>query len=207
MTDLPYSKPAYSGAAERNSQPIFEQIERLFPSAGKVLEIGSGTGQHATYFCQRLPDLLWQPTDRTANLRGLNLQFAEAANPQILEPLALDVLVDQWPVGLFDAAYSANTSHIMPWEAVQATFAGVASVLKPGARFCLYGPFNIDGEYTAPSNALFDKSLRAGEGGMGLRDMADIEKLAMSHQLSMEQKIAMPANNFLLVFRKADIQE
>jgi len=172
---LDYSKPAYSSAAERNSQPIFEQLSQLFPAEGKILEIGSGTGQHAVYFCHRLP--------------------------------ALDVLQDDWPTGPFDAAYSANTSHIMSWEAVQATFVGVAKLLKPGARFCLYGPFNVDGEFTAPSNAEFDKALRAGESEMGLRDVADIEKLGFSHQLLLECKIAMPANNFILVFKRTGIKK
>lgn len=195
-------EPAYSSAAERNSQPIFEMISQLFTAEARVLEIGSGTGQHAVYFCRHLPGLQWQPTDQAVNLPGLNAQFAQAANPQILKPLALDVLHDDWPTGPFDAAYSANTSHIMPWEAVQATFAGVANVLKPGACFCLYGPFNVNGEFTAESNAEFDRMLRAGEGAMGLRDLEDIEKLASSHQLLLERKIAMPANNFILVFRK-----
>lgn len=202
MTPPPCSRPPCSSAAERNSQPIFEQISQLFPATGKVLEIGSGTGQHAVYFCQRLPGLQWQPTDRADNLPGLKQQFTAAANPQILKPLALDVLHDEWPAGLFDAAYSANTSHIMPWEAVQATFAGVARALRPAALFCLYGPFNVNGEYTAESNAEFDKMLRAGGGGMGLRDVADIENLASGQQLILERKIAMPANNFILVFRK-----
>lgn len=204
---LDYSKPAYSSAAERNSQPIFEQLSQLFPAEGKILEIGSGTGQHAVYFCHRLPGVLWQPTDRQVNLHGLYKQFADAANPQILEPVALDVLQDDWPTGPFDAAYSANTSHIMSWEAVQATFVGVAKLLKPGARFCLYGPFNVDGEFTAPSNAEFDKALRAGESEMGLRDVADIEKLGFSHQLLLECKIAMPANNFILVFKRTGIKK
>src|SRR5690554_356284 len=167
MTRAVFSQPAYSSAAERNSQPIYEQISQLLPVAGQVLEIGSGTGQHAVYFSQRLAGLRWQPTDRAENLPGLERQFAEAANPRILKPLALDVLHDDWPAGLFDAAYSANTSHIMPWDAVQATFAGLARVLKPAALFCLYGPFNVNGEYTAESNAEFDRALRAGGGGMG----------------------------------------
>ena len=202
MIQPPCPKPAYSSAAERNSQPIYEQISQLFPVAGKVLEIGSGTGQHAVYFCQRLPGLRWQPTDRAENLPGLNQRFAETANPQILKPLVLDVLHDKWPAGPFDAVYSANTSHIMSWGAVQATFAGVALALKPNAQFCLYGPFNVNGEYTAESNAEFDRALRARDAEMGLRDIADIEKLGFSHQLTLERKIAMPANNLILVFRK-----
>lgn len=202
MSDLPFTKPAYSSAAERNSQPILEQLRQLLPATCKVLEIGSGTGQHAVYFCQKLNGLTWQPTDRAENLPGLKMQFEEAGIDRVLPALQLDVLLDQWPVGPYDAAYSANTSHIMPWEGVQATFKGLARVLNSGAYFYLYGPFNLNGEYTADSNKRFDQALRSGEGGMGLRDIRDIEKLANSHQFSFKKKIAMPANNFILVFRK-----
>lgn len=202
MSDLPYEKPAYSSAAERNSQPILDQLKPLLPATGKLLEIGSGTGQHAVYFCRELNGLTWQPSDRAENLPGLELQFSQAAIGTILPPIQLDVLKDQWPEGPYDVAYSANTAHIMPWEAVQATFQGLAGVLGSGAFFYLYGPFNLNGEYTAESNQQFDLALRAGEGAMGLRDILDIEKLAARHQFSFETKIAMPANNFILVFRK-----
>jgi hypothetical protein len=202
MSNLPNILTPYSSAAERNSQPIFEQLQQLLPDTACVLEIGSGTGQHAVYFCRKLPRLTWQPSDRQENLPGLKQQFSEAGIDRILAPLALDVLQDQWPSGPYDAAYSANTSHIMPWEGVQATFKGLATVLAAGAYFYLYGPFNINGEFTAASNQAFDQALQAGEGNMGLRDIRDIEKLAASHQFSFETKIAMPANNFILVFRK-----
>lgn len=202
MSDTPHSKPACSSAAERNSQPIFEQLTQLLPANCKLLEVGSGTGQHAVYFCQRLSGLIWQPTDRAENLSGLKARFAEAGIESILPPLQLDVLQDAWPEGPYDVAYSANTSHIMPWEGVQATFKGLAKVLGRGASFYLYGPFNLNGEFTSESNRQFDQALRAGEGNMGLRDIRDIENLADSHQFSLTNKIAMPANNFILVFRK-----
>ena len=202
MSDLPNTKLACSSAAERNSQPILEQLRQLLPDSGSVLEIGSGTGQHAVYICHHLTGLTWQPSDRTVNLPGLKERLREAGIKRILTPLALDVLRDQWPAGPYDAAYSANTSHIMPWEGVQATFKGLAGVLKAGSCFYLYGPFNVNGEYTSASNQEFDRSLRAGESHMGLRDISDIEKLAESHQFSLETKISMPANNFILVFRK-----
>lgn len=202
MSDLTHLKPVCSSAAERNSQPIFEQLTQLLPASCQVLEIGSGTGQHAVYLCQKLTGLTWQPTDRVENLPGLEATFKEAGIGRILPPLQLDVLQDQWPAGPYDVAYSANTSHIMPWQGVQATFKGLAGVLHTGCYFYLYGPFNLNGEFTSESNRQFDQALRSGEASMGLRDIRDIEKLANSHQFSFEKKIAMPANNFILVFRK-----
>ncbi len=197
MSELPFSS-----ASERNRQPILDQLIDLFPEKGTVLEIGSGTGQHAVFFTRNLTGIHWQPTDRAENLKGLELQFAAKGNPRIYEPLKLDVLKDPWPGGTYAAAFSANTAHIMPWEAVQAMFAGVAKHLLPGKRFCLYGPFNIDGAYTSPGNAQFDAGLRRQDPKMGIRDMPDVETLSNSHQLVLEQKIAMPANNFILVFAK-----
>jgi cyclopropane fatty-acyl-phospholipid synthase-like methyltransferase len=196
------NQTAYSSAAERNRKPIFEQLKDLLPGRGTVLEIGSGTGQHAVYFAENLPYLNWQPSDRCENVPGLEACFARAGNRRILQPLELDVLTDQWPAATYQAAYSANTSHIMSWTAVKAMFAGVGECLVEGGRFCLYGPFNIDGNFTAESNRRFDLQLRAGDPEMGLRDMGDIEKLANRNHLGLERTIAMPANNYLLVFKK-----
>lgn len=202
MSDPAHAKPPFSSAAERNSQPIFEQLMQRLPASCKLLEIGSGTGQHAVYFCQKLTGLIWQPTDRATNIPRLEMKVKTAGIDRILAPLQLDVMLDQWPKGPYDVAYSANTSHIMPWEAVQAMFKGLAGVLDAAACFYLYGPFNLDGEYTAESNRQFDQALRCGESSMGLRDIRDIEKLADSHQFSFKETIAMPANNFILVFKK-----
>jgi hypothetical protein len=197
MSTLPYS-----AATERNRQPILDQLTDLLPKKGAVLEIGSGTGQHAVFFTRYLTEIQWQPTDRSENLAGLELQFATNGNPRILMPIKLDVLKDPWPERFYEAAFSANTAHIMPWEAVQAMFAGVAKHLLSDARFCLYGPFNINGAYTSPGNEQFDASLRRQDPQMGIRDMSDVESLSNSHQLFLERKIAMPANNFILVFTK-----
>lgn len=168
-----------------------------------MLEIGSGTGQHAVFFAQRLPGILWQPSDREENLAGLEARFSAESNKNILPLLKLDVIRDSWPDTFFDAAFSANTAHIMPWEAVVAMFTGVAARLVSDARFCLYGPFNIDACFTSQSNANFDAHLRAQDPKMGIRDMAEIENLANLHQMSLEQKLVMPANNFILVFKKS----
>lgn len=193
----------FSSAAERNRQPILDQLQALIAPAGSVLEIGSGTGQHAVFFASRLPGLLWQPSDRQENLAGLEARFAAEGSENILPPLQLDVIRDGWPDATFDAAFSANTAHIMPWEAVVAMFTGVAARLVTGARFCLYGPFNIDGCFTSQSNANFDAHLRAEDPKMGIRDMTAIEELAKSRHMSLEQKVVMPANNFILVFKKS----
>lgn len=193
----------FSSAAERNRQPIFDQLRIFFPQQATVLEIGSGTGQHAVFFTENQPGLLWQPTDREENLAGLQARFAAEGNENILPPFKLDVLRDPWPAYLYDAAFSANTAHIMPWEAVVAMFAGVAERLETHARFCLYGPFNIDNCFTSQSNAHFDAQLRAGDSKMGIRDIAMIESLASMHEMPLEHRIAMPANNFILVFKKS----
>lgn len=197
-------KPAcsFSSAAERNQQPILDQLRVLLPQQGTVLEIGSGTGQHAVFLSQNLPGLLWQPSDRVVNLEGLEYFFAAEGNERILPVLKLDVLYNPWPECFYEAAYSANTAHIMPWVAVVAMIKGVSECLLPGARFCLYGPFNIDHCFTSESNAQFDARLRSENPDMGIRDLAAIESLAELHQMQLEYQLAMPANNFILVFRK-----
>jgi len=197
------SLPSYSAAAERNSQPILDQLQKLLPAHGTVLEIGSGTGQHAVFFTRSLSGLKWQPTDREVNLASLGAHFENQGNGRILPALKLDVLADPWPEGFYQAAYSANTAHIMSWDAVVAMFEGVASRLIADARFCLYGPFNINQQFTAPSNAQFDARLRAEDPNMGIRDMEALQELAMFNQMALEYRLAMPSNNFLLVFRKS----
>ncbi len=195
----------FSSAAERNQQPILDQLRKFLPQRGTVLEIGSGTGQHAVFLTRNLPGLSWQPSDRLENLAGLEARFLSEDSKRILPLLKLDVISDPWPGCSFEAAYSANTAHIMPWEAVVAMFTGLATHLVPGARFCLYGPFNIDNRFTSESNAQFDAQLRAGDSQMGIRDMAAIESLANLHQMRLECKLAMPANNFLLVFTREPV--
>ena len=197
MSSIPFSS-----AAERNKQPILDTLRVLLPAEGTVLEIGSGTGQHAVFLTQNMPGLMWQPSDREENLAGLDACFLAEGNERILPLLKLDVLSDPWPGRSYDAAYSANTAHIMPWEAVIAMFAGVGAHLVSSARFCLYGPFNVKNRFTSPSNAQFDTHLRERDPQMGIRDMAAVENLANLHHMLLEQEIAMPANNFILVFRK-----
>lgn len=189
----------FSPASERNKGPILEALERVLPRHGTVLEIGSGTGQHVVHFSARLPFLQWQPSDRAENLAGLRLRIHQEGGANILHPISLDVLID-WPEQEYAAIYSANTAHIMSWRAVCAMFEGVASHLVPTGVFCLYGPFNENGSFTAASNVAFHEQLRSENPEMGLRDICDLEKLAASQQLRLARRVAMPANNQILVF-------
>ena len=194
----------YSESCERNKKPILDVLLRILPAVGTVLEIGSCTGQHVVYFAPRFPGLSWQPSDRQEYLQGLGSRIRLEGSGNILTPVRLNVL-DSWPQCEFDAAYSANTSHIMGWQAVCAMFEGVSAHLRPGGLFCLYGPFNRDGEFTSPSNADFDQQLRARDPHMGIRDIADLASLANSHHMSLEQGFELPANNQMLVFRRNDV--
>ena len=200
MIPLPYSE-----SCERNKAPILEVLQQLLPSSGKILEIGSETGQHIVYFAPNLQVLQWQPSDRDEYLQGLTARVGQEGSPNILPPIKLDVL-EQWPDEVFDATYSANTAHIMGWDAVCATFAGLGTHLAPGSLYCLYGPFNQDGRYTADSNREFDRHLRIQDPQMGLRDIEALELLADRSQMVLQQQFPMPANNQILVFRKKGLQ-
>ena len=195
----------YSESCERNKAPILEILQQLLPSSGKILEIGSGTGQHIVHFAPHFPLLQWQPSDRDEHLQGLTARVEQEGSPNILSPIKLDVL-EQWPDGCFDAAYSANTAHIMGWDAVCATFAGLGACLAPEGLYCLYGPFNQDGSFTAESNREFDRHLRSSDPQMGLRDLEALESLANRNQMVLQEQFSMPANNQILVFRKKGLQ-
>jgi SAM-dependent methyltransferase len=191
----------FSDACERNRGPILAILKRVFADRRHVLEIGSGTGQHAAYFAPELSHLSWQPSDVAENLPSVRLWREEAQTPRLLEPIELDV--DRpFPKVSADAVFSANTSHIMSWLQVEKMFAGVGALLPPGGVFALYGPFNYGGKHTSPSNAEFDQWLRRSDPARALRNFEDIRDLAARHGLALEEDNAMPANNRLLVFRK-----
>ena len=198
MNELPYS-----AACERNKKPLLEVLEQVLPRQGLVLEIGSCTGQHAVYFAAALTGVTWQPSDQAEYLPGLVTRIREQGGDNILEALQLDV-TKPWPELRFAAAYSANTAHIMDWPAVCLMFAGIGAGLHNHGLFCLYGPFNENGAFTSQSNQDFDRSLRAQDPGMGIRDLEALEKLARGHNLYLEQQFKLPANNSLLVFRKTE---
>ena len=193
----------FAPACERNKGPILEALRRVFADAGDVLEIGSGTGQHAVWFAAGLPHLVWRTSDLPQNHAGIDAWIDEAGLDNVERPLALDVARRPWPLASAGGAFSANTAHIMHWPEVEAMFGGLAEVLSPGARFALYGPFARNGRHVGESNAAFDRSLRAQDPGMGVRDVCDLERLAAGGTMALEDDIAMPANNRILVWRKA----
>ncbi|MEX0603206.1 MAG: DUF938 domain-containing protein [Marinobacter sp.] len=195
------SKP-FSQACENNKQPILDVIRSVFTHPGLILEIGSGTGQHAVHFTTSLHHLTWQPSDHPSNAELCQARIQEANLPNMLPPLTLDVSSAPWPLAGFDGAFSANTAHIMGWPDVKAMFRGVAAGLKPNQSFCLYGPFCYNGVHTSESNQQFDLHLRNQAEHMGIRDVNDLEGLASAVDLTLAEDFNMPANNRLLVWRK-----
>lgn len=195
------SKP-FSQACENNKGPILEVLREVFARPARVVEIGSGTGQHAVHFGTHLPHLVWQPTDVADNLPGIRAWLAEAGLGNVREPLELDVAAAPWPVAAADGAFSANTAHIMAWEEVAGMFRGLGALLPPGAAFCLYGPFAYGGSHTSASNARFDDQLRSRDPRMGIRDLSDLEPAAGAAGFRLEADHAMPANNRTLVWRR-----
>lgn len=192
----------FSDACERNREPILAVLRDVLANAKQVLEIGSGTGQHAVYFGAALPHLIWQTSDLPQNHASIHGWLHDAQLPNVLPPFSLDVASGNWPEGPFDAVFTANTCHIMAWDEVRAMFAGVARILKPQGVFCVYGPFNYGGKFTSESNALFDMSLKAQGAQMGIRSFEDIGALAREHGMSLVADHDMPAHNRLLVWRR-----
>jgi cyclopropane fatty-acyl-phospholipid synthase-like methyltransferase len=191
----------HAPSTERNREPILAELRQLFADRSRVLEIGSGTGQHAVFFAATLNHLVWQCSDRSGNLHGIRAWLDHAALANTPPPLALDVRHGPWPGQRFDAVFSANTLHIMAWDAAEALFAGLPAVLEDGAKVAIYGPFNRNGAATSEGNAAFDAKLRAEHPDMGLRDAEAIDALAKAAGLSLIADIAMPANNALRVWR------
>ncbi|MBV8853004.1 MAG: DUF938 domain-containing protein [Sinobacteraceae bacterium] len=194
-----------SEAAERNKDPILRRLRSAFAGRQRVLEIGSGTGQHATYFAAGLPQLSWQPSDTGEHLPELARELALAALPNLRPVIELDVRRRPWNTGSYDAVFTANTLHIMSWEAVCDFFAGLGPVLQSPGVLCIYGPFRYGGEYTSNSNAAFDAYLHARDPLSGIRDFEAIGTLAAASGLTLAADHAMPANNQLLVWHKGSV--
>ena len=192
----------YSPASERNRDPILEVLRAHFAQVREVLEIGSGTGQHAVHFAAAMPWLSWQCSDRADYLQGIGMWLDEAALPNTPPSLELDVAQGSWPVRSFDAAFSANTLHIMGWPEVEAFFAGLDETLAADAVLAVYGPFNYGGQFTSDSNRAFDASLKARDGRMGIRDAEAVDALAQTIGLRLVDDVAMPANNRCRVWRR-----
>ena len=192
----------FSDACEENKAPILSVLTPLLREARAVLEVGSGTGQHAVHFAAHLPHLMWHTSDRAMHHAGIQAWLDEAALPNVQPPLRLDVLSDPWPELLVDAVFSANTLHIMSWEAVQAFFAGVGKCLAVGSLCVLYGPFNYDDAYTSASNERFDQWLKQRDPLSGIRDVADLTQLAQQAGMVLLSDIEMPVNNRVLVWQR-----
>lgn len=209
-TSSPYCCSVVSGAmdkpfspsSERNREPILQVLSAAFASRQRVLEIGSGTGQHAVHFAAALPHLQWQCSDRAENLDGIRAWLAESRLPNMPEPLQLDVMQPQWPAARFDAVFSANTLHIMAWPQVQTLFRRLPEVLSDEACLVVYGPFNYAGRYTSTSNAAFDARLKADDPQRGIRDFEAVDGLARDAGLALWQDVEMPANNRCLLWRR-----
>jgi SAM-dependent methyltransferase len=195
----------HAPSTEKNREPILAVLREVFADRRKVLEIGSGTGQHAIHFCAQLAHLSWQTSDRPDFLPGIRLWLAEAALPNVLPPFEFDVL-GPWPTGDYDAVYTANTLHIMPWTAVEALFAGLPSVLAPGGMLFIYGPFMVDGHHTSDSNAAFDQSLKEKAPHQGLRDVEAVDALARQAGFMLLEQREMPSNNRCMIWRMGGAQ-
>ena len=199
--DLSGPEKPFSESCERNKAPILEILREVFSGPARILEIGSGTGQHAVHFGAALPHLHWQTSDLPDNHPGILSWLADAALPNVLPPLDLDV-GGLWPEASFDGIFTANTLHIMSWDAGRKLIAGAAKALGTGGRLLIYGPFNYHGSFTSESNARFDAWLKDRDPVSGIRDFEAVMKIAEINDLRLETDHAMPANNRLLVFVK-----
>ena len=193
----------YHTHVARNRTPILAVLQRVLPAQGLVVEIASGSGEHAVYFAQRLPDLSWQPTDvDAAALASIAAHRAASGTPNLLAPLRLDTTEEPWPVAHADAIVCNNMTHITPWAVTEGLMAGATRILPARGVLYLYGPYMIGGRHTAPSNEEFDHSLRAQNAEWGVRDIADMEALAARHGFTLAQTRGMPANNMSIVFQR-----
>lgn len=194
----------YAAATQRNREPILEVLSRVLPPGARVLEIASGTGEHVVFFAAALPQTHWQPTDLGDEcLDSIAAWRDSVAAANVAPPVRLDVTADTWPIGTFDAIFSANLVHIAPWQACRGLMRGAGRHLQRGGVLVLYGPFRIDGKHTAASNEAFDADLRMRDPAWGVRDLEAVVEEAEANGLLFEQRVAMPANNQTLVFRKA----
>lgn len=189
-------------ACERNKAPILQVLRTEFAASRAVLEIGSGTGQHAVYFAAHLPQLTWQPSEVASLLPALAERLRLEGSPNLRAPIALDVRARPWPHAEADAIFTANTLHIMAWAEVEDFFHGVGAALGPGGVLCVYGPFNYHGRYTSASNAQFDAWLKARDPHSAIRDFEALNTLAAAQELMLAADHAMPANNRTLVWRR-----
>lgn len=192
----------HSEACEQNKKPILKVLQEVFKDSKIVLEIGSGSGQHAVYFASQLEYLIWQPSDLIDNLSSIQARVDEKVLNNLNNPVELDVSNLPWKVPSVDAIFSANSLHIMSWEMVEHFFKGVGEVLTQHGKLLVYGPFTYKGVQISPSNARFDQYLKQQNPLSGVRDFIDLDKLANRQNLAATKDYAMPANNRCLVWEK-----
>lgn len=200
---MPGREKPFAESAEQNRGPILSVLRGLFADRRRVLELGSGTGQHAVHFARELPHLRWQPSDLPARLPGIQMWCEEADLDNLDPPLALDAAGADWPLAPVDAVFSANTFHIMSWPEVCACLGNCGRALQPGGLLAVYGPFNFGGRYTSDSNADFDRWLKGRNPASGVRNFEDLVREAMQAVLVFSADYPMPANNRILVWRKS----
>ena len=191
----------YSEACERNKAPILKILKEVLSDCHRMLEIGSGTGQHAVYFAKNLPHLIWQPSDLDENLPSIKERIDLEGTDNLMAPIELDVSKRPWQVSDVDAVFTANTFHIMSWELVEYLFYGLGGVLKTGGVLCVYGPFKYEGKYTSESNEKFDGFLKNRDPRGGIRDFEAVDKLAIEQGLRLINDYSMPANNQCIVWK------
>lgn len=190
----------------RNQRPILDVLGQFLPKNARVLEIGSGTGQHAAYMTEHLPGICWQPTEMSERLDEITLWQQHCNRAGFLPPLELDVCQDIWPARDFDAVFSANVVHFVSWPEVERLFVGVARCLNAGGLLMLYGPYNYDGQFTSEGNIALDGWLRERNPESGIKDFEQVLLLARKHHLHLRADEEMPSNNRMLVFQKADTE-
>lgn len=199
MDNLPFSQ-----ACENNKGYILEVLQRFFESSTQVLEVASGTGQHACFFAEHLPWLQWQPTEVAANLPVLSPRCTAYPQGNLLAPQVLDVTDDPWPVAAPDAMFTANSLHIMGFAAVEAFFSALARIAPPNMKLAVYGPFNYGGDYTSESNKRFDAWLVQQNPESGIRDFEAVDALATNAGFRLFDDVEMPANNRLLLWQRSE---
>jgi len=193
----------FSAPAERNCRPILDVLRQVLPAKGLILEIASGSGQHAAFFAPHFPALTWQPSDPDGAARASITAWADAVKyPNLRPPLELDAAASDWPIDRADAVMCINMIHISPWESALGLVHGAGRILPAGGVLYLYGPFRRDGQHTAPSNAAFDADLKSRDARWGVRDVGDVAAAASAQGFGAPVIIPMPANNLSVVFRQ-----
>ena len=193
----------YAESCDINKEPILAVLRDVFADRHHVLELASGTGQHAVHFGLALPHLIWQTSELAENHAGIQAWLDEAQLPNVLSPAHIDANDEHWPVGTYDAIFNANTVHILSWPEVEKFFTGIGRVLESGGILCLYGPFNYNGKFTSDSNARFDVWLKNRNPLSGVRDFEALNALAEAQGMSLLKDIEMPINNRTLVWKRA----